>query len=111
VAADSAFSSLNRLSSKYIPGYFWRARAQIATDSTKVNWLAVKSYQSVIDLIVVEERSSTKYKAFVLEASRYLGDYYVNSPSKDPAKAKECWNIVYSLEPEDKQAKAFLGIK
>jgi hypothetical protein len=65
----------------------------------------------VIDLVVVEERSSTKYKAFVLEASRYLGDYYVNSPSKDPAKAKECWNIVYSLEPEDKQAKAFLGIK
>ena len=111
VAADSAFSSLNKLSSKYIPGYFWRARAQIATDSTKANWLAVKSYQSVIDLVVVEERSSTKYKAFVLEASRYLGDYYVNSSSKDPAKAKECWNIVYSLEPEDKQAKAFLGIK
>jgi tetratricopeptide (TPR) repeat protein len=111
VAADSAFSNLNKLSSKYVPGYFWRARAQVATDISKINWSASKSYQSVIDLVSKEERNSTKYKAYILESSRYLGDYYVNSPAKDPIKAKECWSIVLELEPEDKQAKVFLGIK
>jgi hypothetical protein len=111
VAADSAFSNLNKLSSKYVPGYFWRARAQVATDISKANWAASKSYQAVIDLVSKEERNSTKYKAYVLESSRYLGDYYVNSPAKDPVKAKECWSIVLELEPEDKQAKVFLGIK
>ena len=30
---------------------------------------------------------------------------------KNAEKAKECWNIVYTLSPDDKQAKAFLGIK
>ena len=36
---------------------------------------------------------------------------FINSASKDLIKAKECWVIVIELEPEDKQAKAFLGIK
>ena len=111
VAADSALSIVNKLSPKYIPGYFWRARAQIASDVTKVNWLAEKSYRSVLELVSVDERSSSKYKAYVLEAAKYLGDYYVNSAAKDLIKAKECWTIVIVLEPEDKQAKAFLGIK
>ena len=111
VASDSALSTVNKLSPKYIPGYFWRARAQIASDVTKVNWLAEKSYRSVLELVSVEERSSSKYKTYVLEAAKYLGDYYVNSAAKDLIKAKECWVIVIELEPEDKQAKAFLGIK
>ena len=65
----------------------------------------------MLELVSVEERSSSKYKTYVLEAAKYLGDYYVNSASKDLIKAKECWVIVIELEPEDKQAKAFLGIK
>jgi tetratricopeptide (TPR) repeat protein len=111
VASDSALSIVNKLSPKYIPGYFWRARAQIASDVTKVNWLAEKSYRSVLELVAVEERSSSNYKTYVLESAKYLGDYYVNSAAKDLIKAKECWVIVNELEPEDKQAKAFLGIK
>ena len=111
VAADSALSNLNKLSPKYMPGYFWRARAQIASDITKVNWLAEKSYRRVLELVSVDERSSSKYKAYVLEAAKYLGDYYVNSAAKDLTKAKECWTIVIQLDPEDKQAKAFLGSK
>jgi len=47
----------------------------------------------------------------VIEACKYLGDYYVNAPAKNLEKAKECWTIVHTLSPDDKQAKAFLGIK
>ncbi len=111
VAADSALANVNKLSPKYVPGYFWRARAQIATDVTKTTWLAQPSYQTVIDLVSIEERSAPKYKSYILESAKYLGDYYVNSSLKDMAKAKACWEIVLTLDPEDKQAKTFLGIK
>jgi hypothetical protein len=42
-----------------------------------------------------------------MEASKYLGDYYVNSIEKNKEKAIENWNRVRTLDPNDKQAKAF----
>jgi hypothetical protein len=39
------------------------------------------------------------------------GDYYVTSPAKDPVKAKEYWTMVNTVDPTDKQAKDYLGIK
>jgi hypothetical protein len=48
-------------------------------------------------------------KANQIEASKYLGDYYLNSPEKNIPMAKEHWNRVRTLDPADAQAKAFFN--
>ena len=87
------------------------ARTKLMQDPTKAQWLAFDAYNTILTLVPAEERATDKTKNTVIEACKYLGDYYVNAPAKNAEKAKECWNIVYTLSPDDKQAKAFLGIK
>lgn len=108
--ADSAFANLNALSSTYAAGFFWRARSSYQLDNNKT-YAAKPHYEKMIELVKVEERASNSYKVMVLEAAKYLGDYYVTSPEKDAVKAKDYWTIVNTLDPADKQAKDFLGIK
>ncbi len=112
IAADSAFAKVNKLSSKYVGGYLWMARTKLMQDPEKTQWLAFDAYNTILTLVpTAEERATDKTKNTVIEACKYLGDYYVNSPAKNAEKAKECWTIVHTLNPDDKQAKAFLGIK
>jgi hypothetical protein len=47
----------------------------------------------------------------VMESAKYCGDYYVNSAAKNPEKAKQYWQIVLDLDPNDAQAKAYFKIK
>lgn len=106
-AADSAFAKLVEISPTYSPGYLWRARASYPLDPVKEKWLAKPYLEEVLKLVKPEERAVGPNKAMVLEACKYMGDYYVNSKEKDIAKAKEFWNIVKELDPADKQAAAF----
>jgi hypothetical protein len=105
--ADTAFSHVNALSPTYAPGYFWKARTLFKKDSNNEKWLAQSSYEKVIELIKPEEKGAGANKAMVIEAAKYLGDYYVNSAAKDIAKAKTYWTIVKDLDATDKQAEAF----
>jgi hypothetical protein len=47
----------------------------------------------------------------VIESAKYLGAYYGGSTEKDAIKAKEYFQLVYDIDPNDKQAKEVLGIK
>ncbi len=106
VMADSSFAMLNRVSPNYALGYIYRGRAlaQMDTDINKRNWKAQVPYETFFSKLTEADKTSATYKEFITEASRYLGDYYVNSPAKDPAKAKLYWGQVLANEPTDKQA-------
>lgn len=107
VLADSSFARMIVLAPTSVPGYFWRARAILPQDPGNAKWMAFPYYAKVIELVKIEDRATGPNKTMVMEASKYLGDYYVNSSAKDITKAKEYWNIVRTLDPNDAQAKAF----
>lgn len=106
VMADSSFAMLNRVSPNYALGYIYRGRAlaQMDTDLNKRNYKAQVPYETFFTKLTEADKVSPNYKEFITEASRYLGDYYVNSPAKDEAKAKLYWGQVLANEPADKQA-------
>jgi tetratricopeptide (TPR) repeat protein len=107
VKADTAYATVLSLSPNYYPAAYYRARCAYIFDPNKEKWAAKPYLEKVIELVKPEERASKNNKPLVMEAAKYLGDYYVNSAEKDTAKAKSYWNIVKELDPADKQAEAF----
>lgn len=111
VAADSAFSMVIIRSPNYASAFIFKARVQNKKGSSQENVMAAAiHYKSALELISTEERRG-KSKPITLEAAKFLGTYYRDSKEKDLVKAKEYWVIVNELDPEEKQARAFLGIK
>jgi tetratricopeptide (TPR) repeat protein len=109
--ADSAFSHVNKLSPSYLPGYRWRALANIGLDTNNERWLAQPYFEKIIELVKVEERTLPTNKTMMLEACRYLCDYYAKSTAKDLDKTKSFYEIILQIDPNDATAKMALGIK
>ncbi|MES2798401.1 MAG: tetratricopeptide repeat protein [Bacteroidota bacterium] len=107
--ALEAYTKVAELAADYAPAYLGMARSNVNLDLKKVTWGAQANYQQFISTVKPEE-VATQTKNLI-EAYKYLGDFYVNSPSKDPVKAKEVWGKVLELDPADKQAKAYFGAK
>lgn len=107
--ADSIFGRLVAMSPTFPGGHFWQARARVQLDANPKakTYLAQPQYESFLAALTPEDIASGSYKAYIIEASKYLGDYYVNSPMKDKAKADAMWNKVLELDPNDAQAKAY----
>lgn len=108
--ADAAYTQVAKLAPTYAMAYLWRGRSNAQLDPKKTSWAAKPHYEQFIETVPVEERAGS-YKNFVIEAAKYLGDYYVTSTEKNVEKAKAAWTIVKELDPADKQAKAYFGIK
>jgi len=104
--ADTAFSHVNKLSPSYLPGYRWRALANIGLDTNNERWLAQPYYEKIIELVKIEERTLPTNKTMMLEACRYLCDYYTKSTAKDLPKVKSFYDIILLIDPNDAQAKA-----
>lgn len=108
VLADSNFAQVNRIAPNFLGAYFWRARANFKLEDPKNKlWLSKVHYEAFIAKLKPEDLTNPAQKNNIMEASKYLGDYYVNSPEKNKEKAIENWNRVRTLDPNDKQAKAF----
>jgi tetratricopeptide (TPR) repeat protein len=105
VKSDTAFTKLTRLNDTWPLGFFWRARANVQQDPKTEKYLAQPYYEKALSLLKPEERGTPSYKTYTLEASEYLGAYYLSK--KDNAKAKEYFNLVKELDPANKKAKAF----
>ncbi|MDF3027458.1 MAG: Tetratricopeptide 1 repeat-containing protein [Fluviicola sp.] len=107
--ADSIFGRLVETSPTFPGGHFWQARARVQLDLTNKpkKYLAQPQYESFLAALTPEDIATGSYKSYIIEASKYLGDYYVNSPMKDKAKADAMWNKVLELDPNDAQAKAY----
>jgi hypothetical protein len=109
--ADSAFARVLRLSPSYTPAYLWRARCNYKLDSANERWAAQPYYEKIIELVKPEERGLATNKPLVLEACRYLCDYYAKSAAKDLAKTKSFYEMILQIDPNDATAKTALGIK
>lgn len=110
VLADSCFAKVNRLAPSFIGAYLWRARATNKMEDPKAKtWKAKQYYEGYLTHLTEKDLASSTQKTNIIEASKYLGDYYVNSTEKNKEKANENWNRVKSLEPNDPQAKAYFA--
>ncbi len=111
VLADSAFARVLRLSPSYTPAYLWRARSNYKLDSANERWAAQPYYEKIVELVKPEERATPANKSMMLEACRYLCDYYAKSTAKDLDKTKSFYEIILQIDPNDATAKTALGIK
>ncbi len=104
VNSDKANAHVLKLSPTYSFSFFWRARANVFMDLDREvkTWEAKKFYDGYLENTTPEQQ--VQYKGMTLEAYRYLGDYYVNSPDKNIEKAKEVWTKVIELDPENEAA-------
>ncbi|MFN5982521.1 MAG: tetratricopeptide repeat protein [Fluviicola sp.] len=113
VESEQQFAKLIEKAPSFPNGYFWSARAKDKQDLADVKvrkYLAKDMYETYLTKLTEEDKA--KAKSNMIEASKYLGDYYVNSKEgKDFVKAKVYWTTVQTLEPNDPQAKAFFTMK
>ena len=109
--ADTLFAKVSTMSNNYAPAYMWRGRCKTQLDPNNALWLAKPHYAQVLEVVVGEDRKKDQNKKMVIEAARYMGAYYGGSTEKDPTIAKQYFQIIYELDPNDKQAKEILGIK
>lgn len=108
VLADSSFAKLTRSAPSFLGGYFWRARANFKLEDPNNNkWMSKQYYEAYINKLTPEDLANPNQKANIIEASRYLGYYFEKSPEKNKEKAKEHWTRVKTLDPTNKDAKAF----
>lgn len=107
--ADSAFSKVIVKSPTYTAGYYWKARSIYFSNLTDKTYPAKPYYEKTFEMIKAEERILPANKSMVLESSKYLGDYYYSSGSKDLEKAKSFFTVVQELDINDAQAKAFFS--
>jgi len=90
--------------------FLWKARSSFKLEDPKNNmWLSKTAYEQYLALLTPEQKADPTYAPTIIEASKYLGDYYVRSTGKDLVKAKEYWGTVRTLAPADSQAKAFFA--
>lgn len=101
VNADTCFSRLCQLSPTFATAYFWRAKANTQQDLKNEKWLAKTHYEAAMALVKPEERTTASNKANVIEACEYLG--YHALTIKDNAKAKDYFNIIKELDPNNKK--------
>ncbi len=99
--ADSAFDGLIASQPNFINGYLYKARIQNQLKSeTDVNTYPAKPhYEKVLQLGLGEV---DRYKRAVIEAYKYLGDYYYNT--NNLCQSKACWTKILELDPNDAQA-------
>lgn len=104
VNSDRANARVLALSPTYSFSYFWRARANVFMDldKTEKTWKAKQYYDGYLANTTPEQQ--VQYKSMTLEAYKYLGDYYINSPEKNTDKAKEVWTKVIELDPANEAA-------
>ena len=101
VKADTCFSRLCQLSPTFATAYFWRAKSNTQQDLKNEKWLAKPHYEAALALVKLEERTTASNKANVIEACEYLG--YHALTLKDNVKAKEFFNIIKELDPNNKK--------
>lgn len=105
--ADSAFAKVTEVQPSWPNGFQWRARSLVQIDSTSDLGLAKPHYEKYIELSIADSANSTKYKAGLIEAYKYLMSYSVIQ-EKDKKKGKEFIAKILELDPEDVQAKKSL---
>ncbi|MFN4313543.1 MAG: tetratricopeptide repeat protein [Chitinophagaceae bacterium] len=110
VQADSVFAMY---ASKYPEqgyGYYWRARANAAIDTSMEAGLAVPHYQQLAGMLnKTPDSLSTSDKKWLVEANMYLASYATNTQKDYPA-AVEYFKKVVELDPDNTTAPQYIEI-
>ncbi len=104
--ADVVFSKLIEAQPNFINHYLYKGRIQATLSADNGTFAAKDFYQKVIQL---GEADTNRFKRAIVEAHRYMGDYYFNT--NNACKAKATWQLILQLEPADEQAKQVLESK
>jgi tetratricopeptide (TPR) repeat protein len=106
--ADSAFTLYSEKYPDQTYGYYWKARADIAIDTTMELALAVPSYKQVIKLSVGDSTGHCN-KKWLIEAYGYLAAYEANT-EKNYAQAMEYLENLLVQDPGNLSAKKYIEI-
>lgn len=102
VEADSAFSKIVQLKPNASAGYLWRARANNVVPEKDYE-RARPFYEKYLEIAVPDPKAVKKELS---EAYMFMGYYSIQKDDK--AKAKEFYNKVLEIDPENKQAKELI---
>jgi tetratricopeptide (TPR) repeat protein len=106
--ADTIFSRYIEKYPEQTFGYYWRARSDAAIDTAMQSGLAVTNYEKLVGLII-KDSLEKQNKKWLIEAYGYLAAYQANT-LKDYESAMDNLEKVLALEPENENAKKYIGI-
>ena len=106
VHADSVFAKYTREYPENIYGYYWRAQANAAIDTSLSEGLAIPHY---LKLIEVGEQNKEVNKQMLAKAYGYLGGYEANT-KKDYKVSLEWFRKFLDIAPENEDAKRYVEI-
>lgn len=103
--ADSSFARVLAVTPNFANGWMYRARIANRIDSTQTMFLAYPHFEKYIEYASLDPG---KNKRGLIEAYTYMAFYAVQHD--EIAKAKEYYELILALEPENDVAKANLEI-
>jgi tetratricopeptide (TPR) repeat protein len=106
IQADSVLNKYIAMKPNSYSGYYYKGTALSQIESNIQEGRAVDSYLKTIELCAPK---SEKYKNELKDAYSYLGYYYMTK--NDKVKAKEYWNKVLQLDPNNVDAKKYAQMK
>ncbi len=107
-SADSIFTLYSEKYPGQTFGYYWKARADIAIDTTMEKGLAVPSYKEVIRLST-NDSAGHPNKKWLIEAYGYLAAYEANTEKNYPEAMEYLENLLVQ-DPDNTSAKKYIEI-
>ncbi len=107
-SADSIFTLYSEKYPDQTFGYYWKARADIAIDTTMEKGLAVPSYKQVIRLST-QDSTGHPNKKWLVEAYGYLAAYEANTEKNYPEAMEYLENLLVQ-DPGNVSAKKYIEI-
>ena len=107
-SADSIFTLYSAKYPGQTFGYYWKARADIAIDTTMELGLAVPSYKQVVKLSLSDSTGQPN-KKWLVEAYGYLAAYEANTEKNYPEALEYLENLLLQ-DPGNVNAKKYIEI-
>jgi tetratricopeptide (TPR) repeat protein len=107
-SADSIFTLYSEKYPGQTFGYYWKARADIAIDTTMEKGLAVPCYKEVIKLST-QDSTGHPNKKWLIEAYGYMAAYEANT-EKNYSDALEYLENLLVQDPDNTSAKKYIEI-
>lgn len=109
--ADSIFATVTQKLPEWPYGYYWRASTLYNAYDRQENvdkGISAPHYQKLTEL-AEKDPDPSKYKSYLRLAYGYLA-FYNQTTLKDEAKAKEYWEKLLKVDPDNASAKEALGL-
>lgn len=109
--ADSIFATVTQKLPEWPYGYYWRASTLYNAYDRQENvdkGISAPHYLKLVEL-AEKDPDPNKYKSYLKLAYGYLA-FYNQSTVKDAAKAKEYWEKLLAVDPDNAAAKEALGL-